>query len=195
MTWSSTSQVTWAKCFQKKSATTKLGSMANAIGPMSLGLGQFLMIAKQPSKNASSGDWTRIQSTPSKNTMNGLVVGMKHLLMPWRHTCRSKPPSESWPRCLEKPFVQRSLEKLLEAQQAWESCPQKAWKSLPKAWKSLGPGELRAKLLGKACWSAWMGLHGCCFLKQCLLFKTNESNHRHFVFQEKQPLKCKHIDF
>jgi len=154
MTWSSTSQVTWAKCFQKKSATTKLGSMANAIGPMSLGLGQFLMIAKQPSKNASSGDWTRIQSTPSKNTMNGLVVvGMKHLLMPWRHTCRSKPPSESWPRCLEKPFLQRSSEKPLEAQQAWESCPQKAWKSLPKTWKSLGNS-------GQNCLEKLAGQHG-----------------------------------
>ena len=129
--------------------------MANAIGPMSLGLGQFLMIAKQPSKNASSGDWTRIQSTPSKNTMNGLVVGMKHLLMPWRHTCRSKPPSESWPRCLEKPFLQMGWKSPLKPNRLGKAAPKRLGKACQRLGKAWGLGNS-----GQNCLEKLAGQHG-----------------------------------
>jgi hypothetical protein len=44
-------------------------------------------------------------------------------------------------------------------------------KRLEKAFKGLEKlEELKAKWLGKACWSAWMGLHGCFLFKQCLFF-------------------------
>jgi hypothetical protein len=49
-----------------------------------------------------------------------------------------------------------------------EKLPTKGLKKPSKAWKKLE--ELKAKWLGKACWSAWMGLHGCFLFKQCLFF-------------------------
>ena len=170
-TWSSTSQTTWGRCLQKRSATRRWGSMASAIGPMSGGLVQFLMIATQSSKNARGGDWTHIQSTLSKKAMIGLVVG-KPLLKQWVRTCRSKPPSEAWQRCLEKHHLQMGWKSPLKPNRLGKA----AHKRLEKACKGKGlekPEEPKAKWLRKACWSAWMGLHAC-FCSNNVCFLTNK---------------------
>jgi hypothetical protein len=51
-----------------------------------------------------------------------------------------------------------------------------AHKRLEKACKGKGlekPEEPKAKWLGKACWSAWMGLHAC-FCSNNVCFLTNK---------------------
>ena len=119
-----------------RSARGRWARMANAIMPVTGGLRQSLMIVQQSSESARSGDWRSIQSTLCRRAMLGLVVGMKPLLMQWRHTPRTT--SRAWPMCLEKHNLQRGLEKPpARLGNASPLRPKGLGKATSQAWKSL----------------------------------------------------------